>query len=295
MDFKKKYLYFLVKWNDYTKRPSFINYIVGGIFFIFVLFLFNLTIIKKADKESTNPYRMKLYYSKVEDIKQGTPVYIHGVEKGYVREIDIVAANKIPDKHFVERGKDKVIELTLALNEPISLWNNYRVSFISISIFSARALNLDPGYYLDEKSTFANPVYSFDRSAPNYQPLAYYYESFSPGASLLMQENKKNLKNITRDLNEITNKINSFPSKGTLSRLVNSNELHSNFLETVNDTGIIMQEFRWYSEGYSHMYNLPSTFFINLYTKQSAIGNISNEIYNQSSFTEDLVKKINKK
>jgi len=263
----------------------------GVIFFILMAIAFNLTIIQTTNKSSTHNYRMKLYYPRIDGFSQGTAVYIQGIEKGYIEEINVVPATFVDDRNFPEKGSDKIIELTIAMTEPVNLWNNYKVNYNSVSLFSGRVLDIDPGYFIERFSSHFNPFYLQGKYIPDIQPVANYHDNAFTGISLVMEENKESILNITRDLREITGKLNSAYG-GSLPRLISSEQTWNNMDKTILDASIMMQEFRWYAEGYPFMDNSPNVFFVNLVRQKTLLGTVSNDIFNQVSSEQRIITAI---
>ena len=133
--------------------------IVGLVFFGLMAISFNYTIVEKTNTDLVYPYRMKLYYTRIDGLREGTEVSVKGVDYGLIKEIKKVPVNEVPDQRFLEPGKSHAIELTLIVKEPITLWENYEVKFKNKTSFSGRSIDIDPGNFEDDKSTFFKPAY----------------------------------------------------------------------------------------------------------------------------------------
>ena len=110
--------------------------IVGLVFFGLMAISFNYTIVEKTNTDLVYPYRMKLYYTRIDGLREGTEVSVKGVDYGLIKEIKKVPVNEVPDQRFLEPGKSHAIELTLIVKEPITLWENYEVKFKNKTSFN---------------------------------------------------------------------------------------------------------------------------------------------------------------
>ena len=54
--------------------------IVGLIFFGLLGISFNYTIVEKTNTDAIYPYRMKLYYTRIDGLREGTEVSVKGVD-----------------------------------------------------------------------------------------------------------------------------------------------------------------------------------------------------------------------
>ena len=112
--------------------------IVGLCFFVLLIFSFNYTIVEKTDTDSIYPYRMKLYYTKIDGLREGTEVSVKGVDFGLVQEIKKVSIEEVSDKRFLDPGKSHAIELTIIMRAPVTLWENYDVKFKKSKFFGKK-------------------------------------------------------------------------------------------------------------------------------------------------------------
>ena len=224
------------------------KYTIVGLFFFGLLAIsFNYTIVEKVNTDAIYPYRMKLYYTRIDGLREGTEVSVKGVDFGVVQEIKKVPANEVPDQRFLEAGKSHAIELTLIMREPVTLWDNYEVKFKNKTSFSGRSIDIDPGNFQDDKSTFFKPSYTKDGSSPNHSPSAKYYEDFFIASHNLLEENRPDIRRTVINLKELSVKFKS--DKGTLPQLTNTDVVYNGLLDTSSDASIILKEFRRYQEG----------------------------------------------
>jgi ABC-type transporter Mla subunit MlaD len=213
------------------------KYIIVGLAFFTVLFLsFYYTILEQIDYDKLYPYKIKLYYSKIDGMKIGTDVYINGILSGRVHGIDVVKATKDLDYRYLEPSKKFAIELTVILKEPITLWEDYNIKFRTVTAFSGRSIEIDPG---------TNPDTVYSKSIKN--PSAFYFEDVFLASNELMRENQQNLRNTVSNLKEISQKMNE--GSGTIPQIINSDELHCSVEDLITDLSIVGKEARWYAEG----------------------------------------------
>ena len=266
--------------------------LVGTVFFGTLFGSFYLTVIQQADTEKKFPYRLKLYYSQIDGVREGTVVSVHGVAKGIVKELNIIPSEFVPDKRFLIDGRTKSIELTLRMSEPITLWDNYEVKFKAQTPFSGRSINIDPGSSTNENSTFFNPNYTDEHHIADFAPSAAYYDDFFVAANHILLENRADLRILTSNLRQITDKLNS--GNGTIPQIINKDVLYNALGETVSDATIFGTELRRSQEGMREYSVIPIPFTINLYKRQTTIGNISSSVYlNQSPGNNTPAERFN--
>ncbi|MBK8397031.1 MAG: MCE family protein [Leptospiraceae bacterium] len=221
--------------------------IVGLVFFGLMAISFNYTIVEKTNTDLVYPYRMKLYYTRIDGLREGTEVSVKGVDYGLIKEIKKVPVNEVPDQRFLEPGKSHAIELTLIVKEPITLWENYEVKFKNKTSFSGRSIDIDPGNFEDDKSTFFKPAYKKEGEIPYHSPSAKYYDDFFVASHSTLEENRNDIRRTMINLRELSYKLKS--DKGTLPQLTNTEVVYDNLLDTSADARILLKEFRRYQEG----------------------------------------------
>lgn len=123
-----------------------------------MVFAFFTTVIEPDRPAKKYPYRLSLFYSRIDGIKEGTEVRILGIQKGYVAHIDSRPLIDVPDRRFLDHNMDHAIELHIALEDPLTLWDNYEVDFQTITLFSGRIININPGSS-DGKRPFFKPTF----------------------------------------------------------------------------------------------------------------------------------------
>ncbi|NBU98425.1 MAG: MCE family protein [Spirochaetia bacterium] len=222
------------------------NYFIGIIFFFVTIFLFYNSVIQGQNEKVIYPYKMKLYFPTAEGLREGTEVSVKGILYGLVKEIKEVNYNLIQSPRFTTES-DKAVELNIILKSPITLWDNYEIKFKSKTLFSGRMIDIDPGSYKLEDSSFFRPTYTDDDEEDgDNSPSSKYYDEFFTGANTLLTENKEDIRNTIENIRTISDKIKS--GNGTLSQLINKSTAYDNLNETVSDISIIGKEARRYFE-----------------------------------------------
>jgi hypothetical protein len=221
--------------------------LVGFMFFLVLGFVFYQTVIQKENEKKNYPYKLKIFYPTAEGIREGTEVSILGIQVGVVKSIREVSVSKIPDKRYLREYSDKAVEILLLINQPVTLWENYKVNFKSKTVFSGRTIDIDPGDFKGESNSRFQPTFSYDEKNSPYSISARYYDDFFSASYVLLDENKKDLRQIVRNLREISEKLKS-EKAGTLPKLLNSEEVYDNLDDTVNDVSVLTAEARRYLE-----------------------------------------------
>ncbi|MCC5813569.1 MAG: MCE family protein [Leptospira sp.] len=225
--------------------------IIGIAFSLALLVAFFQTIISTDRKTNQYPYRTKLYYSQIDGIRENTEVLIKGIESGYVISIDITSKENVLDTRHLDENRDKVIELTIALKEPLTLWDNYQVRFKSKTIFSDRIIDIDPGFYPGDDTVYYQPTFQGDNDSDKSFPSARYIDNFFEAANNVITENQNDIRTSVVNLREISDKL--LGTDGSLPRLINTTEAYDELDITLATLGITMREGRRYQEGYRKM------------------------------------------
>ncbi len=220
------------------------NTLVGLAFFSILFLCFQYTIIEKTDIDSIYPYKMKLYFSRVDGLREGTEVYVLGNKFGIIREIKQVQSELVPDKKLLDPGKEFAIELIVSVQEPLTLWENYEIKFKSKTAFSGRTLDINPG---SEKSEIEGSLQPFRRLESKSFATGKYYDDFFAAANNTIKENDADIRKTFINLREISTKLNG--TKGALPAFINSETAYLILDDTTVDASIILKEFRRYQEG----------------------------------------------
>ncbi|WP_367898384.1 MlaD family protein [Leptospira sp. WS58.C1] len=253
---------------------------LGFVFFCAFFVLLYQSVIERSGSEEDYPYTLKIYYPKSQGIRPGTPVSILGLERGIVREVDVVGIEEVPDKRFLDKNRTKAVEITIRLAEPITLYSNYDISFRTATVLSGRTIDINPGNAEeDSKQAFFKPTYKEeDGFRPDFAPSARYYDDFFAASTGVIRENKEDINLLFGNLKEISYKLNG--TSGSVPRFINDIDTYDNLAETLTDMRILGDDARRYVEGYRKMErSAPIPFSINLYRRTTLIGDISSDFY----------------
>jgi ABC-type transporter Mla subunit MlaD len=231
------------------------KYLIGILFFFLTFFLFYYSVIERQNDKVLYPYKMKLYFPAVDGLKEGTEVSVKGIPYGMVKVIKEVSVRQILEPRFITQS-EKAIELTIQVKEPITLWDNYEVKFKSKTLFSGRMIDIDPGNYKMEESSFFKPTYLGENESSTI-PSAKYYDEFFTSANNILVENRPDLRNTIMNLRSISQKMKS--GNGTFARLNNTDEVYSTLGETIGDISIAAKEARRYFEMNRENETIPLT------------------------------------
>lgn len=223
--------------------------LVGSLFFGALFVVAYFTILTEGGPLKKELYSMKVYFPNGEGIKIGNKVTVQGVAFGYVSKVNLVQIDE--NGRILEKGKEGVgtrVEVTITLPEPIKLYENYEVKIKNESLLSGRVIAIDPGTSLakDPKTNEILPNSKKNRiidltdnsnklkGKTNEDPLV--------SLSELIAENRADIRKTVANISEITGKINN--GKGTLGRLINQDDIHSNVNTTLTDAQIVLRELR---------------------------------------------------
>lgn len=221
------------------------NYIVGVLFFGILVLAFYYTILSKDQIKKTYPYQLKVYFARIDEFKEGTDVSVLGIKSGIIGEIRTVSTKEVRDKKFIDISKPHAVELTLYLNRPLTLWDNYQIKFNNKTSFSNRYLEIDPGHFKNKNSSFYK--YPKNQFETDFSLSGEYYDNVFISVTQVLEENRLDLRKILINTKSVTSKLQG--TKGDLSLLINSDQMYISLDETFKDLSIIGKEARWYTEG----------------------------------------------
>ncbi|EMO66362.1 hypothetical protein LEP1GSC132_2971 [Leptospira kirschneri str. 200803703] len=253
--------------------------LTGIVFFLAFSLSMYVSVIEKAGTKDEYPYTMKIYYPRLEGIHPGAPVRILGVEKGIVRSLDVVPIDEVEDQRFLNKDQTKAIEIIIRLKEPITLWDNYRITFQTNTILSGRTIDIDPGSFDKEETSFFQPTYlEEEQKSPDFLPSADYFEDFFAASTGVIRENREDIRTSFNNFYEISEKLKS--NRGTIPKIINSPETYDNVIELLTDARIFGNDARRYLEGNRKLErSAPIPLTINMYRRTTLIGNVSNRYY----------------
>lgn len=194
---------------------------VGILFFIAMIILGYFTIIMKGEIFDTREYyQMTILFPDVEGIGINDKVKVNGVKIGLVEGITL-------------RENDILVECRIYTR--FNLYSNYRIKIKNETALGGKYISIYPGC-----AELNDRKYSLikTRKDLNGMPGGDIMEALST----LVEENRENLHNTIKNIEEITGKINQ--GKGTLGKLVNEDKVHRNTDNLIKEVRDAMEDSR---------------------------------------------------
>lgn len=224
--------------------------LVGTLFFGAMAVVGYFTIITDGGPLKKETHSMKVYFPNGEGIKIGNKVTVQGVPYGYVSKVNLVqvdaSGNILGD---TEEGTGTRVEVLLTIPAPIKLYENYDIRIKNESLLSGRVIAIDPGTAkeFDPKSNQFLPGGKEYKLVDLSESKAVQLKGRTnedPLVSLseLIAENRVDIRKTISNVADITTKVNE--GKGTLGRLINQDDIHSNVNTTLTDAQIVLRELR---------------------------------------------------
>ncbi len=225
------------------------NILVGILFFGALVTVGFFTIITEGGPFKKELNSVKIYFPSAEGLKIGSKVTVQGVPFGYVSKValvDVDLEGNVVDEREVWKAVGTRVEVTIVTPKPLRLYENYDIKIRNESLLSGRVIAINPGSeeLEDPKSKQKKKNLILDFSKPDLKqklngktgddPLVLFSE--------LIAENRADVKKIFSNIADVTEKINS--GKGTLGKLINNDDIHSNVNTTLTDAQIVLRELR---------------------------------------------------
>lgn len=249
------------------------NLLVGLLFFGALAIVGHFTILSESSPFAKRGILMIAFFDNADGIKEGARVNVLGVPSGKVVAVDLISvdSNYARVKDDSPERVSQRVAVTIELQKPILMYENYVVAIINESILSGKMVAINPGFSFDpkEKQNFDKiNVFSISVKETEDKKTTALNEEFrrreifsggdetasftelngktsgDPIAEIaeLIEENRKNVKNTVDNLADITDKINK--GKGTLGQLVNDDDLHENANTLIKDAEVVVKELR---------------------------------------------------
>ncbi|MCX7998663.1 MAG: MlaD family protein [Leptospiraceae bacterium] len=240
---------------------------VVGVVFVIVCFLaFNYTIIGRAENETNYPYKFKLYFPKIEGIREGDDVFIRGMLVGKVWEIQKVDLSQVPNPRFTPI-ENSAVQVTVISKRMVTIWDNYQIRFKTKTLFSNRHIDIDPGSPTEEMLLAANPY-------TEVSPSSEYSDDLMTIAYDVLKENRNDLRRIVNNIYAVSEKLKS--KEGTLPKLINDDKLYEHLTHALYDIGIVSREGRRYIENQREIDVHPVTFVMVLIFQLTGLSLLGN-------------------
>ncbi|EPG67235.1 mammalian cell entry protein Mce [Leptospira wolffii] len=222
---------------------SFRYLLVGAIFSVAVVVVGYFTVMTEGGPVQKRGEFLKINFKNSEGIKVGNKVTVQGVPFGYVSNIRLIQINEegavLPPG---EVGVATRVEVTILLKEPVRMYENYDIAIRNESLLSGRVISIDPG---TSESTEEGKVGQRSFQTVDYKsgPLkGRVLQDPLVSLSELIAENRGDIRRTFSNVADITTKINS--GDGTLGRLINRDDLHTNVNTVLTDAQIVLRELR---------------------------------------------------
>ena len=227
---------------------KFIYFSLGILFFSFFYFILHKSILKNK-KVNLYPYTFKIYYDQTNGVLKDDKVFVKGVPFGIVKSIDVISVKKLPlEQQLLYKNQQTIIEITIALKQPITIWKNYYISFHPDNTsLSRRMINIDIGNQSINEFLDKTEISKQTTIAKSLSLNADYYDNFSYTIAKVITENQSDVRKITNNINQLSKKLKS-SKKGSLPRFLNSDQMYNLFVETAELAKITAKEARWSRE-----------------------------------------------
>ncbi|TGM98692.1 mammalian cell entry protein Mce [Leptospira dzoumogneensis] len=224
---------------------SFRYLLVGAIFSVALVVVGYFTVMTEGGPVQKRGEFLKINFKNSEGIKVGNKVTVQGVPFGYVSNIRLI---QIDENGAVlpagEVGVATRVEVTILLKEPVRMYENYDIAIRNESLLSGRVISIDPGTSESTEEgkgaprTFQVVDYKSGASSLKGRVLQDPLVSLSE----LIAENRGDIRKTFSNVADITTKINT--GDGTLGRLINRDDLHTNVNTVLTDAQIVLRELR---------------------------------------------------
>lgn len=224
---------------------SFRYLLVGAIFSVALVIVGYFTVMTEGGPVQKRGEFLKINFKNSEGIKVGNKVTVQGVPFGYVSSIRLI---QIDENGAVlpagEVGVATRVEVTILLKEPVRMYENYDIAIRNESLLSGRVISIDPGTSESTEEgkgahrTFQVVDYKTGLTSLKGRVLQDPLVSLSE----LIAENRGDIRKTFSNVADITTKINN--GDGTLGRLINRDDLHTNVNTVLTDAQIVLRELR---------------------------------------------------
>lgn len=224
---------------------SFRYLLVGAIFSVALVVVGYFTVMTEGGPVQKRGEFLKINFKNSEGIKVGNKVTVQGVPFGYVSNIRLI---QIDENGAVlpagEVGVATRVEVTILLKEPVRMYENYDIAIRNESLLSGRVISIDPGTSesTDEGKGAPRTFQVVDYKSGAASLKGRVLQDPLVSLSELIAENRGDIRKTFSNVADITTKINS--GDGTLGRLINRDDLHTNVNTVLTDAQIVLRELR---------------------------------------------------
>ncbi|TGK14662.1 MCE family protein [Leptospira fluminis] len=224
---------------------SFRYLLVGAIFSVALVVVGYFTVMTEGGPVQKRGEFIKINFKNADGIKVGNKVTVQGVPFGYVSNIRLIQIDE--EGRVLPSGEIGIatrVEVTILLKEPLRMYENYDITIRNESLLSGRLISIDPG-------TAEAPPEAKLPAGTTFQTVDYKKGSSLKGRVLqdplvslseLIAENRGDIRRTFSNVADITTKVNN--GDGTLGRLINRDDLHTNINTVLTDAQIVLRELR---------------------------------------------------
>ncbi|MFC1467702.1 MlaD family protein [Verrucomicrobiota bacterium] len=198
-----------------ANRTTTVEVLVGVLVFCILVLLGVFTIVLSEDSIFAKKYPMSIYFNSVSGLREGDNVLLRGVKVGVVKDIQVLP-----------RG----VLLHFSAEQPIKLYEDYRVTIQSSSALGGKFLNVYEGS-VDKPAVQAgttlsgdDPVVLMDDAAELLHELRI---ALKEGGAL------ENLRIGMKNLAEVSDKINA--GEGTVAKLINDDAVYNDIKNATSE------------------------------------------------------------
>jgi phospholipid/cholesterol/gamma-HCH transport system substrate-binding protein len=212
--------------------------LVGVLFFIAMGVVAYFTIITEGGPLKKELHSMSILFPNSEGLKTGSKVTVQGVPYGYVSKVQLVQVDIRGEIIDPSESENEVVgtkvEVVIVLQQPLRLRENYKIKIRNESLLSGRVIAIDPGDSKTDLLQSSKKKSTRIEGGTSDDPLV--------SLSELIAENRADIRKTMSNIAELTSKINN--GQGTLGKLINNDEIHSNVNTTLTDAQIVLRELR---------------------------------------------------
>ena len=196
----------------------FSEFLVGMLFFssVGILLYFTIFVMEDSAFYKQGKFNISVIFDDVYGLSEGSNVLISGVEYGKVKDIKLLESGKVLVK--------------LSLRERVSIYKNYKVVVKSETALGGRVIAISPGDKVLGLADLKKPLKGTILLDP--------FEA----VSIVINENRKDLKNAISNLKDVIVKINK--GRGTIGKLINKDNLHKDTEKLINRARTLVDELK---------------------------------------------------
>ncbi len=188
--------------KNWRERELTMEVVVGAFMVMIFLGLGYFTIILSNETWFRQKVQMEVSFPHVMGLSSGDPVVVRGMPVGKVRSLDLVS------------GKGNRVHVMLSLNEPVELYEDYKIMIMTTSILGGRQLEIFEGS--PERERVSKEIYRGSAPSDLMADASRIVSAIKDG--LVEGGIIANIENAVSQISELVDRVHS--GKGTLGRLL---------------------------------------------------------------------------